>query len=88
MTKNTITTRSIAQKTGMKHIAIVHSVERNMDALMAVGTFTPLLINYATGGRSGKEYLIDFHQEKLLMLLSNNGCKAVLDYKMELAREL
>jgi hypothetical protein len=86
MNKQTITTRNIAEKSGMKHVALVAAVGRNMELLLQVSDFTPELVGYNTGGRNGQEYILDLAQEKLLLLLSNNGCQLVVDTKLAAAR--
>jgi hypothetical protein len=86
MNNQTITTRGIADKSGMRHIALIQAVERNMELLIQVSDFKPELVGYNTGGRNGKEYVLDLAQEKLLLLLSNNGCQLVVDTKLEAAR--
>jgi phage regulator Rha-like protein len=83
--KNCISTRDIAADTGINHVSIVNSIEKNMDIMLEVSGYAPIQKVYKTKTKTGKEYLLYPEQEMLFMLLANNVSEAVRDYKINLA---
>lgn len=85
---NTISTRDVAAATGINHLTVVKSVERNMEAMIEVCGYSPIKKVYSTRTRNGYEYLLYPEQECLFLLLSNNVSESVYDYKVNLASSL
>ena len=80
------TTRIVAIKCKVEHLAVLHLVRKYIPDLNEVGLSKLRTRHFKTTGRIGTEYLLDESQVTFLIMLMNNS-KRVIAFKKQIMIE-